>query len=144
MHSPVHLCSSLYVWLPAWTQKIKIDIVCSFIKLNQLLKVTNIYIVNSLMVKSFLYLGTHSWTLVCGRSPADVEMNMNHDAWWENIGSFCLFKILMASALLRWGRWPFLGHLPTALLLWNLCWNASKPTVFTLFSRSATSVSSTD
>lgn len=54
-------------------------------------------------------------------------------------GSSCLFKILIASPLLPWGRWPFLGQLPTALLLSSLCWNASKPTVYTLFSSSAES-----
>lgn len=55
----------------------------------------------------------------------------------RTFGSSCLFKILMASPLLPWGRWPFLGQLPIALLLSSLCWNASKPSVYTLFSSSA-------
>lgn len=49
--------------------------------------------------------------------------DMESERWcmMRNFGSFCLFKISMASPLLPWGCWPFLGHLPTALLLSRLC-----------------------
>lgn len=104
----------------------------------------NIIIVKNLWVKNFLCLGaylscccTNSWMVLCGRKHS--RRGNEYERWhvMRNFSSFCLFKILMASTLLPWGRWPFLGHLPTALLLWNLCCNASKPAVYTLFSRSA-------
>lgn len=78
-----------------------------------------------------------SGTLLCVRKPSWRDIESERWCMMRNFGSFCLFKILMASPLLPWGRWPFLGHLPTALLLSRLCWNASKPTGYTLFSRSA-------
>lgn len=90
---------------------------------------------------------TQWWTETSLLPLSTVVLYGRKQSWHENeakiwcvmrtFGSSCLFKILMASPLLPWSRWPFLGQLPTALLLSSLCWNASKPTVYTLFSSSA-------
>lgn len=61
-------------------------------------------------------------------------MDRKHAVWWETHWSFCHFKILMASR----GRWPSLGRLPTAMLLSNVCRNASQPLVSTPFSSQQT------
>lgn len=95
------------------------------------LAVTPMYTVgNWNVIVAFVY-------CLCGRKHSWHENEAKIWCAMRTYGSSCLFKILMASPLLPWGRWPFLGQLPTALLLSSLCWNASKPTVFTLFSSSA-------